>query len=159
MIIAATGHRPEKLGGYGPEVAHQLIPLATRYFEGIKPSLIISGMALGWDQAVAQAAVNLKIPFVAALPDGSHGNNWPQVAYQKYQSLLRKAEQVVVVSPGPYAIWKMQKRNEWMVNRCDRLVALYNGSRGGTANCLAYAEQRGKPHDNLWEEWSAEVLG
>ncbi|MBD2505253.1 hypothetical protein H6G83_32415 [Anabaena azotica FACHB-119] len=52
-IIAATGHRPTKLGGYSPAVLSRLTDLATAYFERISPTQVISGMALGWDTAIA----------------------------------------------------------------------------------------------------------
>ena len=32
----------------------------------------------------------------------------------------------------------MQKRNEFMVDNSDLVVAVWNGTSGGTANCLAY---------------------
>ena len=34
----------------------------------------------------------------------------------------------------------MQERNEWMVNNCDVLIAVWDGTSGGTANCVKYAE-------------------
>lgn len=39
----------------------------------------------------------------------------------------------------------MQKRNEWMVDRIDELLAIYNGTPGGTKNCIDYAKKLGKP--------------
>ena len=68
MIIAATGHRPDKLGGYGSIVADRLFHLAYETLEELAPTLVISGMALGWDMAVAEAAFCLDIPFHAYRP-------------------------------------------------------------------------------------------
>lgn len=51
MIICATGHRPNKLGGYGRDVYARLVKLAYDYLAVQKPDAVISGMALGWDQA------------------------------------------------------------------------------------------------------------
>ena len=53
-----------------------------------------------------------------------------------------------------YAAWKMQKRNEWMADKATRIVALWDGSPGGTANCIAYASKIGRPIDNLWTLWT-----
>ncbi|WP_188052008.1 hypothetical protein [Azospirillum sp. Sh1] len=47
----------------------------------------------------------------------------------------------------------MNTRNEWMVDHSDRLLALWDGSQGGTANCVRYARGLGRPIDNLWSEW------
>lgn len=32
-----------------------------------------------------------------------------------------------------------------MVDRCDRLIAVWDGSNGGTGNCVKYAKEVGKP--------------
>lgn len=50
------------------------------------------------------------------------------------------AAEVVVVSDGEYAVWKMQTRNEAMVDAADELWALWDGSSGGTKNCIDYAK-------------------
>ena len=47
-----------------------------------------------------------------------------------------------MVSNGPYTSAAMQVRNEWMADHCDVLLALWNGTPGGTANCLRYFTQR-----------------
>lgn len=38
----------------------------------------------------------------------------------------------------------MQKRNEYMVNLADKVIAVWGGSSGGTANCVRYAKSVGK---------------
>ena len=45
-------------------------------------------------------------------------------------------------------------RNEWMVNNADRVVALWNGTPGGTTGTVNYAKQQGIPIDNLWDKWN-----
>ena len=65
---------------------------------------------------------------------------------------MNPAEVVFVSEPG-YAAWKMQVRNKWMVDNSDLVLALWNGTDGGTANCVRYAEKVGKPITNLWERW------
>ena len=61
-----------------------------------------------------------------------------------YNSLIKKAVEVVVVSEGAYAGWKMQKRNMWMIDHSDIVIGVWNGSPGGTANALSYTQQQGK---------------
>lgn len=67
--------------------------------------------------------------------------------------LMQRAAQVVIVSSGGYGVEKMQVRNEWMVDHCDLLVALWDGSSGGTGNCVRYARRVGRPTVNLWPGW------
>lgn len=142
MIIALTGHRPHKLGGeYNGEgpVSNWLLRQLSSYLRDTKPEKVISGMAIGADMLWAEAAVNLQIPLIAAVPFVGQESKWPSVSQDRYKLLLAKAAEVVIVCEGGYASWKMQKRNEWMVDHSDVLLAVWDGSSGGTGNCVAYA--------------------
>lgn len=151
MIVAGTGHRPNKLGGYGMPATVRLVDLARDWLEENKPEKVISGMALGWDYALAAAAFDLDIPFIAAVPFEGQDKMWPDESKRNYRALLEEADKVVYVCEPGYAPWKMQKRNEWMVDACDTLLAVWNGTSGGTANCVRYADSKGKPIVNLWD--------
>lgn len=146
MIVAFTGHRPNKLGGYGYSVTQTEIRKAIRLFlVESNATHVISGMALGVDQWAAEEAIELKIPFTAAIPCDGQDSQWPLRSKAWYQELLTKANSQVIVSSGSYEAHKMQARNEWMVDRCEYLMAIWNGSSGGTANCVRYAQTVRKP--------------
>lgn len=153
MIIAATGHRPDKLGGYGAHVQAKLFKLARTYLESSGATHVISGMALGWDTAIARAALDLNLKLIAAVPFAGQASRWPQSDRATYLRLLRAAHVVHYVSEPGYDAAKMHKRNEWMVDTAQGLVALWNGSSGGTANCIRYARRKGLEPVNLWEQW------
>lgn len=153
MIIAGTGHRPDKLGGYGEEATGRLVTLARGWLRENNPERVITGMALGWDQALGWAAHDEGIPFLAAIPFTGQEKAWPALSQQWHNDLLNLAQEVVIVSDGGYAAWKMQIRNKWMVDNSDAVLALWNGSDGGTANCVRYAQQAGKRIINLWERY------
>ena len=153
MIIAATGHRPEKLGGYGRDVEQRLRDLAVWFLMCTRPTVVISGVALGWDTAIAEAALTLRIPLWAAVPFAGQESRWAPRSQAIYRGLLQQAERVVIVSEGGFSSAAMQRRNEWMVDECAALVALWDGSAGGTANCLKYANKIGRPGWNLWQYW------
>ena len=157
-IIAATGHRPNKLGGYGGEAEQKLIDFAAAVLQQHQPSTIISGMAIGWDMAVAQAAVRLGIPFHAYIPFNGQELKWPDSTRLYYRALMRHAQHIVVCSDGGFTKEVMQKRNVAMVDNCDELVALWNGSSGGTANCLSYAQSIHRPYTNYWPEWAMDLV-
>lgn len=151
-IIAGTGHRPDKLGGYSERIHKILIDLAEAALEDYKPEMVISGMALGWDQALAQASINLGIPFTAAIPFQGHPLKWPEESQKRYSKILDKAENIVILSTS-YNPGVMQKRNVWMVDQLssdDMLLALWDGSDGGTRNCIKYAEKKDINIVNLW---------
>ena len=120
----------------------------------------ISGMALGADTLYALRMDILGIPFIAAVPfegqcgwtirpDGeyhkTHGKAWPFRSRDRYYRLLDAAMKTVYVCPPPFAGWKMQKRNEWMVDKSTYMFAIWTGiDKGGTWNCIHYARRMGK---------------
>jgi uncharacterized phage-like protein YoqJ len=144
--LAVTGHRPDKIGGYNPQSPLRVWvkeQLRVKLLE-LQPTNAISGMALGVDQDFAELCAELNIPFIAAIPFVGQDRVWPADSRIAYARLLTQATSQVVVSPGAYAPWKMQRRNEWMVDQCDCLLAVWDGSNGGTANCVRYAEEIGR---------------
>lgn len=147
MILTFTGHRPAKLGcGYDiPNPTYDHIRSETeKLLKKLKPEKAISGMAIGYDQWAAQICVDLNIPWIAAVPFADQDVIWPKESRAVYNRLIKKATEVVIVSEGVYAGWKMQKRNEWMVDHADIVIGLFDGSPGGTANCLRYAQEQNK---------------
>jgi uncharacterized phage-like protein YoqJ len=158
VILAGTGHRPARLGfgrmdGYHPLVRDRLQALARAALLREGPDVVISGMALGWDTALAMAALGLGLPLHAYVPFRGQESRWNADDQVLYHWILGCAAEVVVVSPGGYSAWKMQTRNEAMVDASGTVLALWNGQDGGTANCVRYAERRGVPVRNLWGSW------
>ena len=109
-------------------------------------------MALGWDQALARATLELKIPFHAYIPFSGQETAWPSTSQNAYHALLDCASDLMICSPSGYSAQKMQIRNQRMVDDCTDILALWDGSSGGTANCIAYADGK-KPIHNLWLRW------
>ncbi len=146
MIVAFTGHRPPKIGGYKlPNPTYNRICQAIeRTLIELKPEKAITGMALGVDQWAANICIKLKIPFIAAVPFPGQECKWPENSQRIYKVLLSKASDIVMVSDAPFQAKKLQIRNEWMVDQCDKLIAIYDGTEGGTCNCVKYAEKHNK---------------
>lgn len=157
LIVAGTGHRPDKLLQSLPvEHAARLMPeltnLAKRNLKRLRPSEVISGMALGWDTAIALAALDLDIPLTAACPFRGQENTWAGRDQIVYRDILTRATRVVFVCNHRLNI-AYDERNEWMVDRANYILALHDGSPGGTNNCLQYANRYCSRVENLWEEW------
>lgn len=146
MIVAVTGHRPGKVGGYVLYNTTQLMVIAKLHavLDALQPAKVITGMALGVDQWMAEVCVDRRLPFLAAIPFPGQESQWPPESQERYRDLLQKACEVVCVSNSPYHPGLLQVRNEWMVDRADRVVAVWDGSAGGTANCVRYAQKVGK---------------
>jgi uncharacterized phage-like protein YoqJ len=154
-VIAVTGHRPGKLGGYGAEVLCRATLLAARYFRVLEPKEVITGMALGWDTACALAAIRLDIPFVAALPFEGQDRLWFPEQRIMYRSILKHASEVVTIATHADTRTNYQMRNIWMADHCEEVLALWDGSPGGTANMIRYATGPGRWRKiyNAWEDW------
>ena len=157
MIIAGTGHRPDKLGGYSPLTIKRCKAVAASWLHDQKHGVsgVISGMAQGWDTGLAVAALELGLPLHCAVPFEGQESQWPAAAQREYRHILAQAASVTVICEGGFSNHAMQVRNEWMVDRCHLVLALWDGSSGGTRNCIRYAQQLPRPIVNLWPWWSA----
>lgn len=102
-------------------------------------------MSLGFDFLLAMSAVELHIPFIAAIPFIGQQYKWNPSQQRLYRQLLEKAQHIEVVSAGSYSPEKMQKRNKWMVDKADEMIVCWDGSPSGTANCVRYALKQNKP--------------
>lgn len=152
-LVAFTGHRPDKLGGYGPQGEPIREAISAWLFDrmlvlkGLNPDLqAISGMALGFDLMAFSVCALLGIPVHAYVPFVGQELKWPQQSQNMYRGLLTRAASVYHVNQSRGAdmtmaqiIAAMQARNEAMVDHSDLLIACWNGSRGGTGNCVSYA--------------------
>ena len=147
MRLCITGHRPNKLFGYDIHSSDytNLRNKLDYILENSQPELTFTGMALGIDQIFAEECIRLHIPFVACVPFKGQENVWNQASKELYYSLLNCASDVVIVSDGGYSAHKLQIRNEYMVNSSDYVLAVWNRTSGGTANCVNYANQQHKP--------------
>ncbi len=103
----------------------------------------ISGGALGFDMLAALGVIALKrtgmsLKLTIALPFDGHNSNWKsKSSVSLMNGILTAADNIVYVSSPPYAAWKMQVRNQWMVDNSTEHVALHKpGSSGGTLNCI-----------------------
>lgn len=153
--ICFTGHRPNKTGGYSAKAKDTLVAFATellsKRIEIIEEAYV--GMALGWDTATALACIALGIPFIACVPFKGQELAWPKESQDEFNYILSKAKEVIYVCDNGYAAWKMQKRNEFMVDNTVITISLWDGTSGGTGNCVAYAKSKTKPVVNVWDLW------
>lgn len=159
MILAVTGHRPKTMGlSYSDADRERLESFAAERLSVLSPDTVITGMALGWDQAVAWGCFCLGISFTAAVPFPCQADAWPRKAREHYYFLLGAATNVEFVSEtDPRNNLEMNamlhQRDAWMVDHGERLLALWNGLPSGTGSTVRYAESKGKPVTNVWQAW------
>lgn len=105
-------------------------------------------MAPGADLLAARTAYRAGVPYVCAKPYPSHRNyvvkNYPGWL-SMYDHALEFADEVVDVCDSYEGVWVFQKRNEWMVDRGDVVLAVWDGvKKGGTWNAVKYAKAKKK---------------
>lgn len=152
-VLGVTGHRPDKLGGYDDDTFSLLCRFARQELTLLKPQYVITGMALGWDQAIAVSARRLGIPYIAYIPFEGQQSNWPEYAQDKYLAILDGSFKIINCGGSGYSAAKMFARNERIVNDSDILLALWNGTSGGTANCVDYADRQDVQVINCWNSY------
>ena len=144
-----TGHRPAKLPWGGDErdprclalkrsllrEAEQLYRRGYRHF--------ISGMALGCDRYFAEAVLELKeiypaVTLEAALPFPGQADRWSDPSRRRWQHILSRCDWKTVVQDH-YDRWCMLRRDRYMVERACAILAVFDGSAGGTKYTLDHA--------------------
>jgi len=149
LILGTTGHRPNKL----PNNTPRLIRFASAMIELHAPAKVLTGMALGWDSIVAEACRRLRVPFDAYVPGLGQDRLWSAEDSLQYHFLLSKAARVVRVTDGPCDDAAYEARNRRLVDDCTRLSAFWDGSLGGTANCVRYAVSVRRSYVNWFFDW------
>lgn len=153
MIACFTGHRPNKLNGYNPKDNKELLwrihDCIIEHIEKYGVDTFINGVALGVDQWSAKIVIRLKekypnLKLISAVPCNNHSSKWNKQGKKDWYHIIDNSDQVVYVSEEEYSPWLMQKRNEWMVDRSQYIIAVWDGSDGGTGNCVKYAKKQDK---------------
>lgn len=141
-----TGHRPEKLNVPETEV---IAWLDSEIRKAIDDGFVtfISGMARGVDIWAGEIVLRLRdegnpIHLICASPFEGFERSWSEDWKRRYNSVIRQADIVKFICPG-YSRACFQIRNEWMVDRSSRVIAVYNGQAGGTRNTIIYAGKKG----------------
>ncbi len=139
-----TGHRPQKLRRPIDDIK---VDLENEILNAIKDgyTTFITGMAYGTDIWAGNIVVRLKDRFpdlklIAAVPFPGFADEWDEEWKSKYDRLLAAADLVKTLSME-YSEAAYQLRNEWMVDRSSRVIAVYDGKAGGTKNTILYARK------------------
>jgi len=155
-ICAFTGHRPQSLPfGFNEAdercfalkgmLREEIIKLIEK--EGV--SHFITGMALGVDMYAAEIVLDLKaaypgITLESAIPCETQAVNWTVQQRERYFDIASKCDKETLIQ-NHYTADCMQKRNRYMVDQADYIIAVWDGRPSGTGNTVKYAKKQGKP--------------
>lgn len=157
LALGVTGHRLHLLPGYAGETSRHLratlIELAMAKLEEWHPDVVLTGMATGWDMAMASAAMLCNVPYRAYVPFLGQERLWSNTDKGQYRDLLDEAEDVRVFSPVQTNS-AYHDRDRALVDDSDRLLALWLGDPDtGTGQTLTYADGWLVPWSNVAEEF------
>ena len=149
MTCVITGHRPKGFPFDRNDENSDFYQYKKRLREEIRQLInqgydhFISGMADGADIDFLEIVLDEKrdksIFIEAALPCP-----YSSKTENKKTQILRLCDNVKVISDH-YFSGCMQKRNRYLVDNCDVLIAVWNGEEiGGTWNTIEYAKRKGK---------------
>lgn len=144
-----TGHRPDKL----PWGLNERDPrcaalkksldreLEELYHRGFRH--FISGMAMGCDLYFAEAALTLRerglpVTVEGAVPCPAQASRWPADLRRRWRGILDRCDLETVVQQS-YDRWCMLRRDRYMVDRSAAVLAVFDGTPGGTQYTLNYA--------------------
>lgn len=143
-----TGHREDKLRRSEIEIRQDLKEaISAAIDDGY--TTFITGMAYGVDLWAGELVLekrkwNRKLKLIAAVPFQGFESRWTDRWRWHYKQVLKRANEIHYICDG-YEADAYQKRNEWMVDRSSRVIAVYNGDGGGTRNTIRYAEKKEVP--------------
>ena len=148
-----TGHRPEKLPWRTDEQDPRCILLKRSIEQEIEGLYrrgfrhFISGMAMGCDLYFAEAALKLREKYLnlsveGAVPCPTQADRWPDAQRRRWRDILDRCDLETVVQQHSDR-YCMHRRDRYLVERSAAVLAVFNGTSGGTQYTLNYAMDQG----------------
>lgn len=162
MKVMGTGSRSMLTEPNAKEIYQNLETYILILKEKDPDLVLISGMAEGWDEAIAKVGLRNKIPYIVALPNDGYGDYyWTPAAPPKkkdgsllgidrrstFRDLVSHAEEIVFVCKTVYVngVHANFIRNQWMVDQCD-MALVYNPQSSGTRDAVGKLKTARKPY-------------
>ncbi len=135
--IAFTGHRHLKY--------NQVVSYMNKLHQDYPDAIWITGGAVGLDSLAASFAMahNIKLWLILPFPHGVMSKFWTQAQRDVLERSIKYCDKFSVLSPV-YDKSIYLRRNERMVDLSDIVAAFWDGSPGGTGNCVRYAQSVSK---------------
>lgn len=139
MKIAVTGHRPPRLKGKEKIISQWLYNKLLELNQQEPITAAYNGMAPGGDQLFALQCIKLGIPVYCVFP-------YNRKKYHPDELYIVERAAGSMALQDQYSRDSYYKRDCFMVDNCDVLIAIWDGiPQGGTYITAEYARKQGKP--------------
>ncbi len=149
--VAITGHRPLHFSFGYDETHPACMELQAKMYMALhslcKNGMVnfYCGMAQGVDLWAARMLLSLKCQYpsvnlIAAIPFPGQADRWGEQSRANYNDILSQIDTRIIIETH-YTKHCMFKRNRYMVDHANTLLAVFDGSKGGTAYTVSYAHQ------------------
>lgn len=150
---AFTGYRPQKLPWGSDERDVRCLEFKFRLRESLEYLIgqgyvdFLSGVALGFDMIASEIVLSLRekypwIRLIVVIPFDGQADRWTEVQRRRRTTIIEKSDKVVRISHA-YDRGVFFRRNHYLVNAADLVLAAYDGQPGGTAKTVEYAHRQG----------------
>ena len=141
-----TGHRPDKIKGSEADIRNWLnLEIMAAIKDGY--DTFIAGMALGVDMWAAEEVLKIKesqkVKLVCAVPAKGVEENRTEEEKEAFHKVINMADRVEYLSEKVSRSC-FSKRDKWMVDNSSRVIAVFNGTHGGTEYTIRYADKLGR---------------
>ena len=144
-----TGHRPGKLPWKYREDDPRCLDLKRRLADAVEEVYrqgyrhFLCGMAMGCDLYFCECVLALRgrcpdVTVEAVIPCPTQADQWPPAQRERYRKLVDACDWETLVS-AQYTSTCMQRRDRYMVDHASLLLAVFDGSPGGTRYTVEYA--------------------
>ncbi|MBR2340812.1 MAG: DUF1273 family protein [Clostridia bacterium] len=131
LSCAFTGHRE-----LGEDFSQKSLKKQIKHLieQGVKT--FYDGGAIGFDLIAAETVLKFRkrygLKLILCVPFYGQESRFPARDKTRYQAIYKKADEVVIVSEHYYRACFL-KRNDYMIDRADYMIAYLNKEVGGTA--------------------------
>lgn len=140
VTVSFTGHRT-----YDNLCCDELYNLLNKlYKRGYR--VFMSGMAMGFDIAAAEAVIRLKrnyldVELICIIPFKGQNSKFSCDDKRRYNDIISRSDEVIILLEN-YSAECYMLRNNYLVDNSTVVVTYYDGSRGGTEYTVRRARKK-----------------
>ena len=164
-VITPLGGKPQELTWLGSQIYFadraewfehmhkRLKALARAALSRHDPASVVGTLALGWDTALLEAALDRDLSVSVIVPFQGVQGRWDLHHRQRFGRLLERAADVRYAHRGDYEPWAYAAAVRACIDASDLVLALWDGEDEHAERDLEHAVDHDKRVLNLWASW------